>query len=156
MPLMKPFVHYIQAQISGREIPESRRPSRSATISHSWWHVRFWTPRTHRATTDTGDHHVWPSRAKSRPLVDEDRFPKQPYCVGAHVAPVKDGAPKSVSLELPMYGLSEDDCTDDLYLKHHPIRWDDGSYEHTEEIWDRQESVWNLLSINYLTLMTQS
>ena len=142
---MKPLVHYIRARISGKEIPETRRPSRSATIPLSRWHLRLWTPRTHRATAGADDPRVWPSRAKSRPLIDEDEPSRQPVRIGARLPPVKDGAPVSESLELPIHRRSEEGSLDDLDAIYQSTRSDQKYIGNTTERWDRQENVWNYI-----------
>ena len=141
MPLMKPLVRYMRAQISGKDIPETLRPTRSPTIPRSRWDIRFWTPRTHRGTAGAEDQRVWPSRAKSRPLIDDHQPLKQPYRTGARLAPVKDGAPNSESLELPMQGQSEEDCTDVIDFKSYPTKRDQKIYGDVTERWDQPENV---------------
>lgn len=135
-PIIKPFVHYIRAVISGRDPRELRgRRSNWQSSRHIHWYSRMWTPRTKPDTVN--DHH--PSISPQTPKVEGPvRYSRwQPFHFGTRLPTVKDDTPVSVSLELPLQGTTRKDESDRLESGLRDIDSD-------ATIWSDKDRVWGV------------
>lgn len=114
-PIMKPFIRYIQARVSGND-PHGlvRRRSSSRWGWHSHWYSRLWGSRPSIPAVDSRNNINWDPRP-SVPFPDHHIQTRQPYPAGVRLPHYGDPTDKTVSLELPLQGTSAmDDIREEI------------------------------------------
>lgn len=105
-PIMKPFIRYIQARVSGND-PHGlvRRRSSSQWGWHSHWYSRPWGSRPSVPAADSRNN-IDSASSPSHPFTGHHIQRRHPYPVGVRLPHYGDVTDKTASLELPLQGTA--------------------------------------------------
>ena len=113
MPIMKPFVRYVRARISGND-PHGlvRRSSSDKRTLHSHWYSPLLSLWPSRRSAETLINHDWTPRGNSpsdmRNFKMSKANPREPHRIGVLLPSAAEKEHKTLSLDLPLQGVPGD------------------------------------------------